>query len=304
MGRKKTHDEFVAEMERKHPELDVIGAYKGNDKKVLIHCKICGNNFESRPNNLLSNHGCPHCTNIITHNNQRKTHEQFVSEIKKMHPKLVIESEYMGARKKLGVFCTVCGNHYYSKPNNLLRGRGCPQCGGTAKKTHEEFIELIHEINPNLIITSEYKNVASEVDVLCKVCGYEFSTRAHNLIYSKTGCPKCKMSHGEVKIQSFLDDNNIKYHIYHTFDDCKNILKLSFDFYLPKEKIAIEFDGIQHFKPVHYFGGEDSLIKQQCNDAIKTNYCNEHDIKLLRIPYTEYDNINEILNKEIIGVKI
>jgi len=39
------------------------------------------------------------------------------------------------------------------------------------------------------------------------------------------------------------------------FEKCRNKLPLPFDFYLPNENICIEYDGIQHFKPIDYFGG-------------------------------------------------
>lgn len=56
---------------------------------------------------------------------------------------------------------------------------------------------------------------------------------------------------------------------------------------------------IFEYKAVDYFGGEEALKSTQSRDKIKTNYCKEHSIKLIRIPYWEFDNIEEILNKEL-----
>ena len=51
-----------------------------------------------------------------------------------------------------------------------------------------------------------------------------------------------------------------------------------FDFVLLDENNniikAIEFDGIQHFEPIEYFGGQDAFINQQERDQRKADYCN------------------------------
>lgn len=59
--------------------------------------------------------------------------------------------------------------------------------------------------------------------------------------------------------------------------------------------LVVEFDGQDHFKQNGYRGGADRLVSRQKNDNIKTKYCSDNDIKLLRIDYTELKNINEIL---------
>ena len=67
-----------------------------------------------------------------------------------------------------------------------------------------------------------------------------------------------------------------------------------FDFYLPEHKCCIEYDGIQHFESIEYWGGEKKLTSQRKRDEIKTNYCKDNNINLLRIKYNE--NILEKLN--------
>lgn len=61
----------------------------------------------------------------------------------------------------------------------------------------------------------------------------------------------------------------------------------------------IEFDGVQHFKPIEIFGGDKALEYTKLRDNIKNEYCKNNNIKLLRIPYTEFKNLNDILNKFI-----
>ena len=79
----------------------------------------------------------------------------------------------------------------------------------------------------------------------------------------------------------------------------KKIKPLPFDFYLPNYNICIEYDGEQHFKPIKYFGGQKAFQSQQQKDEIKNKYCQDNKIKLIRISYMDYDNIEKILNKEL-----
>ena len=72
---------------------------------------------------------------------------------------------------------------------------------------------------------------------------------------------------------------------------------LRFDFYLPEYNTVIEYDGEQHFKPVERFGGEKAFKTVQLHDNTKTKYCEDNDIRLLRISYKDKNNIQEILNE-------
>lgn len=74
---------------------------------------------------------------------------------------------------------------------------------------------------------------------------------------------------------------------------------MPFDFYLPDLNIAIEYDGIQHYKPVVTFGGEEAFAELKLNDNFKTEYCYKNNIKLIRIPYTEYNNISNFLKRSM-----
>ena len=120
------------------------------------------------------------------------------------------------------------------------------------------------------------------------------------------GCPVCNDSIGEKEITQYLLSNNIEFIPQYTFDGCKNKKKLPFDFYLPAYNICIEYDGLQHFKPVDHFGGEEGFKQRQYNDSIKNQFCRLNDIQLIRIKYdqdieTELDNFfnNTKLIKEV-----
>jgi very-short-patch-repair endonuclease len=83
------------------------------------------------------------------------------------------------------------------------------------------------------------------------------------------------------------------------FEDCKDKRVLPFDFYLEDYNILIEYDGELHYKESRYKNSQDKLNIIKNHDNIKNNYCKENNIKLIRIPYTEFDNIENILKKEL-----
>lgn len=63
--------------------------------------------------------------------------------------------------------------------------------------------------------------------------------------------------------------------------------QLSYDIFIPKIKIAIEYQGKQHYEPVSFFGGEESFRQQQQRDKQKLQLSKENNIKLIYISYKE-----------------
>lgn len=68
---------------------------------------------------------------------------------------------------------------------------------------------------------------------------------------------------------------------------------------MEKQNLLIEFQGIQHYEPVEIFGGEKQFKIQQEHDKRKREYAINNNIKLLEIPYWDFDNVEEILSREL-----
>ena len=58
---------------------------------------------------------------------------------------------------------------------------------------------------------------------------------------------------------------------------------------------------MQHYEIVEWFGGFDGFVDRKIRDTVKDIYCKENNIKLIRIPYWEMNNIEKILDKEFIN---
>lgn len=176
-----------------------------------------------------------------------------------------------------------------------LIGSGCPSCSKKFRYDNKSFIEKSKEVHGDIFNydLTEYENNKTKVKISCKKHGV-FEVRPDNHINSKNGCPVCCESIGEKHISIFLNDKNIEFKREKKFKTCKNINLLSFDFYLPEFNICIEYDGKQHYEPIEYFGGPNSLKSQNIKDEIKNKFCQENGIRLIRIRYDE--NINEKLS--------
>ncbi len=84
----------------------------------------------------------------------------------------------------------------------------------------------------------------------------------------------------------------------------KNLLRWDFIIKTNDEPLFIEYDGKQHYEPATFGGmskeqAKTAFEKTKEYDKLKNDYCNDNGYLLLRIPYTEYKNI-EILTIDFI----
>mgnify|MGYP000941337139 FL=1 len=121
-----------------------------------------------------------------------------------------------------------------------------------------------------------------------------------NSVVLKFRCPKCNYSKGEEKIYNYLTENKINYNSQQKFHRLVGINNgnLSYDFYLKQYNLLIEYQGEYHDGTVSNQTEEEFKIQIE-HDNRKREYAEQHNIKLLEIWYWNFDNIEEILNKEL-----
>jgi hypothetical protein len=122
------------------------------------------------------------------------------------------------------------------------------------------------------------------------LCAILFSASACEPIWYRMGSPYRELK--AVAVELFT------YDVLETEKSAKYSKPLPFDFYLPDYNMIIEFDGEQHYKQSHFT--HSNLSYTQAHDIIKNDYCKNKNIKLIRIPYWELNNIETILNNEFI----
>ncbi len=270
--------------------------YVNSKTKVKIICKEHGE-FLQTPASHLAFSGCKMCHFF----KKKLTKEQFIYKSNKVHKNKFNYSlvKYKNANSTVLIICNIHGI-FAQTPGSHMAGHGCKKCNDDAKKSStEEFIKISEKIHGNKYNYSlvNYVNNYTKVIIICSKHG-EFNQKPRSHL-SGENCNKCKISKGEIKIINFLKQHILSHESQYKFNDCKNINKLPFDVYLPEHNICVEYDGIQHFETMEIWGGKKRFKETQKNDQIKTDYCLINNIKLIRIPYWDFKNIEEILEKEL-----
>lgn len=107
-----------------------------------------------------------------------------------------------------------------------------------------------------------------------------------------------RVSKGEQKVAAFLNKNKIIFIQEYSFPDLlsKKNKRLRFDFFIPSFNLLIEVQGEHHYKPVNQYRRAKRVHQQTVfHDNLKQDYCLKNSIRFLRIPYTEFDKIEETL---------
>ena len=193
-----------------------------------------------------------------------------------------------------------CGNEV-EVPIDSLTGKNTQSCGCLSKeKTSERFcIDLTGQTFGKLTVikrdnTKNYKRVRWLCKCSCGNSELESVDGYYLRSGEKTQCSKCvPKSKGEEQIKNILIKNNISFTQEKSFDDCrfpKTNRLARFDFYIDN-KYLIEFDGRQHIQNTSKWNNEWNLEYVQEHDQIKNNYCKEHNIPLIRIPYSKINYI-------------
>lgn len=199
--------------------------------------------------------------------------------------------------------CSYCGAEFIADTrqisNGVTKSCGCLRVKRCIEFNHKKTKDITNKRFGKLIALSIAYKKDNRVYWKCQCdCGNKTIVRYGDLTRKPIGvcsCGKCQISKGELKVKQLLQQLNITFEQQKVFSDCLNDktgYPLKFDFYLPDYNCCIEYDGEQHFKEVSLCSS--SLVERQKKDLIKNNYCKKNNIKLIRIPYTDY----KIINKE------
>lgn len=199
-----------------------------------------------------------------------------------------------------------CGNTFSVLLSTLRNGKTqCNMCSigrENSVLSKEEVQKKIESFGLKML--SDYVDAKTKIDVLCK-CGNIFQISYSKMISrKKIACNVCTKSKSNIEIlaENYLLKMKIKFKSQVCFKDLKTNVHtpLKFDLGLytldGKLKCLIELDGQQHFK-LHriYAKTEEELRWIQIRDKMKDDYCKQNNIPLYRIPYWEFNKINEKL---------
>ena len=236
-----------------------------------------------------------------------KLFEDFRKECKSVHRDLYdySMSHYENNELEIEIICPKHGSFWQKPRIHLHQKSGCPSCsrerlGKMLSSTTDEFIhksKLVHgdKYDYSRVV---YVDGNHKVEIVCPKHGSFFQVARTHM--RRSGCPKCRMSKGELAIMKYLINAGKPYIYQHSL--CKSPFggTMRVDFFLSKENAVIEFDGEQHFKTGGHIGKHLFTDKEmrgiQLRDKLKNEYCQNNGIKLIRIPYWNLPRVNEILS--------
>lgn len=195
-----------------------------------------------------------------------------------------------------------CGNTIIVRSDNLRNGHtvscGCKKREVLAAAGKNRASDLIGSVFGRLTVKADSGKrdnkggIIWECECSCGNTSYVSTSNLTRPSESTISCG-CAKSKGEEKIIATLIQAQIPFITQKRFETCifpETNRQLVFDFYLPEQNILIEYDGEQHFHEVcnDRYGYQGIVAR----DNFKNLWCKENNILLIRIPYTEYKNID------------
>ena len=293
--KRKTTEEFKEDINYKsNDSFEVLSGYTNRESRICFRHKKCGEVFVSRAKDMAQDPKCPNCESVL--NRLGRIHEKFSADFLIGHLDETIVTNAPIIHKKCG--------HAFAVDLTIFKGR-CVNC--SAHKAEKYFKSKVLEKlgSEYSFIKFTHRPELSEgyrrgVVVEHFNCGHVYET-SYSKILEGSKCPNCVYSRGEKAVADVLDSLSIEYTREHSFE---YLGRKRFDFFIPSLNIAIEYDGEQHYKSIDAWGGEETLKRTQESDALKNDFCDYMGIDLLRIPYWEFDNIDEIVTNFIDTVKL
>lgn len=238
---------------------------------------------------------------------KKLTTEEFQNRLNKIYGnQFTVLSDYINNETKIDILCNKCGSVIQKKPAKMTGSckEGCYICSGKNHyKTKESLQKEIDKKFPDTYeIIGEYVKSRQPLTVKRLICGHIYDISPDNLLRGK-GCPCCglRQSHYMDIVESFFDKNNIDYEKEKRFSDCRYVRVLPFDYYLPKYNMCIEVDGEFHYPNNNVYLNKHSVYEEiSIRDNIKTQYCKDNNIKLLRLPYFKELEFEKILKENLI----
>ena len=304
-----TDDEFKERVKKIHGEKYDLSMceYKRSDIDVAIICHekdkygIEHGIFYVSPHSFLSGQNCPKCVGKHQMNLDEFKETANIVHHNKYDYSLI--TEYNGTYTKVPICCHQKDDFgrehgvFWQTPKHHLNGFGCKKCSSNYMDL-DLFIKRSNNVHRGKYIydnIKEYKSNNLKVPIICPEHGEFWQTPMCHL--SGQGCPYCKESHLERKVNNMLKDNNIEFERQKRFNwliNDKTKYTLPLDFYLPDYNIAIECQGEQHFKPVNFGGNtEEEAFQQfriiQDRDKKKKELCKSNNVKLLYYSDIKYE---------------
>lgn len=132
----KTHQQYIEEINTVNPDIEVVGKYIDATTPIKHHCIKHDIYWNATPDNILHGHGCVECGKEKIGDKNRKTHEEYIEELKIVDSNITVLGNYIDSFTPILHKCLIDSHEWYAKPVNVLSGCGCPKCNESKGEKH------------------------------------------------------------------------------------------------------------------------------------------------------------------------
>lgn len=280
--------------------------YKNSYTPVEIICKK-HDSFFQKPSDHWSGCNCPKCSKEKANFDLIVPWDVQVEKAKEKHGNkytYIKKDSYTDSRDKATIICPFHGKFEQRFADHIF-GEGCPFCSREkmikAKTlTTEDFVKKARDVHGERYDYSLVEYVGAtkkKVDIVCPKHGiFKQLPSAHA---QGVGCPSCNSSKLEKVVEEILIKRKEKFCMQYMNENMKNIRLFKYDF-LVKDALIVECQGVQHYKPINYFGGVDAFKKQINWDKMKKETAIKNGFSYLEIPYfLTYEEIENLIEEKL-----
>lgn len=303
MGGKKITLCDVQKLAKKRHGLCLSKKYINSVTKMKWQCKE-GHKWHALYNSIKSGTWCNKCDI-----NLRKPTLRDIQKLVKQKGGKCLSKKYVDNKTKMKWQCKE--GHKWNTPYRDIKNRGdwCRKCDINSRKNTIQDAKKLARKNNGICLSKKYTNGITKMRWQCKK-GHKWDSIYHS-INMGSWCPKCNKNGGVeqrklVNILNAMFPKSTVKENYRGFDWLKYKRNLELDIFIPEYKLAIEYDGKQHFK-LSYFGdstkkGSKQVLKEiQKRDRLKDKLIkeNKQDIK-----YFVRFNYKDKITKEMVKLKL
>lgn len=276
--------------------------YVTSNDKIIVTCPKHGD-FQIVVSEHWRGKECPKCGIEKRSLSQSLTKEEF---LRRAREKFGWKYEYdlSTYKNRYSLIKIKCPEHgeFWQKPRYHLEGLGCPKCGRLhANKSNsdslEDFLEKAKKSHPTGYLFNKVKleDFNDKVTITCKKHG-DFKMKRSLFVFGQN-CPKCTLIN-QMKLLQKLETRfpNLTFQWEYKADW---LGRQRIDIFISELKVAIEYDGIQHFVPLEFFGGKIEFEKRKKSDELKEQKCLKNGVKLFRLKYNykeeDFENLCNII---------
>ncbi len=195
--KRKTHNQFVSELESFNQYIKAIDTYITNKIKIKFYDTRCNHYWYATPDNILRGRGCSTCNKSV-----KKSDCEFKNELAthKIHKGNIISLDmYKSANSTINLKCILCNHEWKSTPSRVLNeNKGCKKCSHKIPKnklSEIEFKRKLFEKRSNEIELIDSYTISSKITKFKdNKCGHIFETTPDRILHSYTSCNICNLS--------------------------------------------------------------------------------------------------------------